>query len=349
MYILGISCYYHDSAAALLKDGMIVAAADEERFTRKKHDNGYPTYSINFCLKQAGITHKDLDYVVFYEKPLMKFERILMTSLDQFPYTLPVFRESMIAWFNQKLWIKGQLISNLDIPDDKLLFVEHHLSHAASAFFCSPFEKAAIITIDGVGEWTTTTIGKGTAFWDSPTLKNGANISFEGDTNKIELIKEINFPHSLGLLYSAFTAFLGFAVNDGEYKVMGMAPYGHPNRVEDVYKVIEVNGDGSFKLGMDYFSFHRSISHSFSNKFEGIFGKPREYESDFYTETTHPRKDHPLWDENVAKNNQRHADIAASIQLVTEDIILKMARHAYECTRLKETMYCGRSGVKFRC
>ncbi|MCA9917340.1 MAG: hypothetical protein KC445_05275, partial [Anaerolineales bacterium] len=220
MYILGVSCYYHDSAAAILKDGELIAASEEERFSRKKHDFGYPTQAINFCLEEAGITAQDLDYVVFYEKPLQKFERIIMSTLQTFPQSYPVFRESMVAWFNEKLWIKGELLTKLDIPDEKLLFVEHHLSHAASAFFCSPYEEAAVLTVDGVGEWTTTTLGKATAVWDqTPDGTPGSQTS-----NAIELFQEMKFPHSIGLLYSAFTAFLGFRVNNGEYKVMGMSP-----------------------------------------------------------------------------------------------------------------------------
>ena len=242
MYILGISCYYHDAAAALLQDGVLIAAAEEERFTRVKHDYGFPKQAIDFCLRQAGITSQDLDYVVFYEKPLQKFERILMSTLQTFPQSWGVFRESMITWFNDKLWIKGHILTTLNIPDEKLLFVEHHLSHAASAFFCAPYEDAAILTVDGVGEWTTTAIGKATADWDGK------------GKNHIELFEEIKFPHSLGLLYSAFTAFLGFQVNEGEYKVMGMSPYGKPTRMDDVYKLLEVGNDGSFRLNMEYFS-----------------------------------------------------------------------------------------------
>jgi len=329
MYILGISCYYHDAAAALLKDGMLVAAAEEERFTRKKHDYGFPHHAIDFCLRHAGITGRDLDYVVFYEKPLVKFERILMTALQTFPASWGVFRESMITWFNEKLWVKGSILAKLDIPDEKLLFVEHHLSHAASAFFCSPFDEAAILTIDGVGEWTTATLGRATADWDG-----------QGQ-NQIELFAEVKFPHSLGLLYSAFTAFLGFKVNSGEYKVMGMAPYGQPNRVEDIYKTFEVSDDGSFRLNMDYFSFHHSTSRTFNDKFTRLFGEPRVDESVFYTPTTHPKKDHPQWDEATARLNQHYADIAASIQYVTEDTMLKMANHTYQRTGLKKLCMAG--------
>ncbi|HET6598274.1 MAG TPA: carbamoyltransferase [Anaerolineales bacterium] len=329
MYILGISCYYHDAAAALLQDGMLVAAAEEERFTRVKHDYNFPTQAIDFCLRQAGITAQDLDYVVFYEKPLQKFERILLTSLQTFPQSWGVFRESMITWFNDKLWIKGHILTTLNIPDEKLLFVEHHLSHAASAVFCSPYDEAAVLTIDGVGEWTTATIGKATADWDGR------------GQNRIDLFGEVKFPHSLGLLYSAFTAFLGFQVNEGEYKVMGMAPYGKPTRVEDVYKLFEVGDDGSFRLNMEYFSFHHSTSKTFNGKFANLFGEPRVHESDFYTPTTHPKKDHPQWDEATAKKNQHYANIAASIQYVTEETVLKMANYAHQRTGLKKLCMAG--------
>jgi len=331
MYILGISCYYHDAAAALLQDGMLVAAAEEERFTRKKHDYGFPSQAIDFCLRQAGITRRDLDYVVFYEKPLLKFERILLTTLQSFPQSWAVFRESMITWFNEKLWIKGNILTKLDIPNEKLLFVEHHLSHAASAIFCSPYDEAAILTIDGVGEWTTATIGRATADWDGKSQ------------NTIELFSEVKFPHSLGLLYSAFTAFLGFQVNEGEYKVMGMAPYGEPTRVDDVYKTFEVNDDGSFRLNMDYFSFHHSTSRTYNDNFVKLFGAPRVHESVFYTPTTHPKKNHPQWDETTARLNQHYADIAASIQYVTEETMLKMANYAYQRTGL--TKLCMAGGV----
>jgi carbamoyltransferase len=329
MYILGISCYYHDSAAALLEDGMLAAAAEEERFTRKKHDYGFPDHAIDFCLRQAGITGRDLDYVVFYEKPLLKFERILMSTLQTFPQSWGVFREAMIAWFNEKLWVKGRILTKLDIPDEKLLFVEHHLSHAASAFFCSPYEEAAILTVDGVGEWTTATLGKATADWDGT------------GRNEIELFSEIKFPHSLGLLYSAFTAFLGFRVNNGEYKVMGMAPYGRPNRLEDVYKLIEAGDDGSLQLDMSYFSFHHSTRRTFNSNFVKLFGEPRVHESTFFTPTTHPKKDHPDWDDATAQHNQYYADIAASIQRVSEESLLKMADYAHQRTGLKKLCMAG--------
>lgn len=329
MNILGVSCYYHDAAAALLVNGNLVAAADEERFSRIKHDYSFPRHAIAFCLEEAGITARDLDYVVFYEKPMQKFVRILQTTLQTFPQSWGVFRESMIAWFNEKLWIKGELLTHLDIPDEKLLFVEHHLSHAASAFFCSPYREAAVLTVDGVGEWTTATVGKATADWG------------DGGRNAIDLFSEARFPHSLGLLYSAFTAYLGFRVNNGEYKVMGMAPYGSPTRVEDVYKLIEVDRNGGFRLNMDYFSFHHSTSRTFSSKFVDLFGPARVPESEFFSPGTHPDKNHPHWDDAAAAVNQEYANIAASIQYVTEETMLKMARYAYEQTGMKNLCMAG--------
>ena len=341
MYILGISCHYHDAAAAILQDGMLIAASEEERFSRIKHDSAFPQQAIDFCLQEAGITTQELDYVVFYEKPLLKFERILMTTLQMFPQSYKVFRESMIAWFNEKLWVKGEILTKLDIPNEKLLFVEHHLSHAASAFFCSPFEEAAVLTIDGVGEWTTSTVGKGTAVW--PTLPNGDKPT--QSKNHIDIFHETRFPHSLGLLYSAFTAFLGFRVNNGEYKVMGMSPYGRPNRMDDIYKLIHVADDGSFELDMDYFAFHRSTTTTFSKEFIKLFGQPRVHDSVFYTPTTHPNRDHPHWDDKTAEQNQYYADIAASIQRVTEEIVLKMVQHAYKMTGSDNICIAGGVGL----
>jgi len=337
VYILGLSCYYHDSAAVILQDGVLIAAAEEERFSRKKHDHGFPQHAIDFCLEEAGITKEDLDYVVFYEKPLLKFERILQTTMQTFPQSWGVFRESMIGWFNEKLWVKGEILTKLDMDEDKVLFVEHHLSHAASAFFCSPFEEAAIVTVDGVGEWTTTTVGKGEALWE--TLPNGDEPTIT--RNHIDLFEEVRFPHSLGLIYSTFTAFLGFRVNNGEYKVMGMSPYGRPNRMEDVYKLMHVEDNGSFRLDMDYFAFHRSTTTSYSNKFLDLFGKARVHDSTFYTPTTNPEKDHPDWNDAIAQENQEYADIAASIQRVTEETVLKMVRHAHEVTGSKNLCMAG--------
>lgn len=329
MNILGISCYYHDAAAALLMDGMLVAAAEEERFTRLKHDHSFPVNAINFCLGFAQITAQDLDYVVFYEKPLVKFERILQTTLSTFPKSWGVFRESMVTWFDEKLWIKSKIQTELGIPVNKILFVEHHLTHAASAMFCSPYEEAAVVTIDGVGEWTTASMGRATASW------NG-----HGE-NRIELTRELRFPHSLGLLYSAFTAYLGFRVNSGEYKVMGMAPYGEPKYMDEVYKVVQVDDDGGLHLNMDYFTFHHSTRHSFSRKFVELFGPPRQPEAEFFSPTTHPTKNHPHWDETVALQNQKYADIAASIQKVTEEIILKMVNYAHQQTGSRNLVMAG--------
>jgi carbamoyltransferase len=329
MNILGVSCYYHDAAAALLVDGQLVAAAEEERFTRKKHDSSFPKNAISFCLTHTGLTAADLDYVVFYEKPLVKFERILKTTLSTFPKSWGVFRESMVTWFDEKLWIKSQLQTAIGVPTNKILFVEHHLTHAASAMFCAPYADAAVVTIDGVGEWTTATMGHATAQW------NGAGV------NRIDLSRELRFPHSLGLLYSAFTAYLGFRVNNGEYKVMGMAPYGQPKYLDEVYKLVKLDEDGGLTLNMDYFSFHHSTHSTFNQKFIDLFGPVRAAESEFFTCKTHPAKDHPQWNDAVAVQNQKYADIAASIQRVTEEIILKMAQAAHRQTGSKNLVMAG--------
>jgi len=325
MYILGISCFYHDSAAALLKDGELVAAAEEERFSRRKHDFGFPSQAIDFCLRQAGINGQDLDYAVFYEKPLIKFERILMTTLSTYPKSWRVFREAMLNWFSEKLWIKSHIVRKLDIPEERVLFADHHLSHAASALYCSPFKEAAIITVDGVGEWTTATIGRGKAAWNNQ------------DRNEIVLTREIRFPHSLGLLYSAFTAFLGFKVNNGEYKVMGMAPYGQPRYVDRVKKLIDVADDGSFRLNMDYFAFHQSTEHTYNSKFEELFGSRRDSSSEFFTRNFGFKPGC----EAEAERNQYYADIAASIQAVTEEVLLKLANQAYKETGLDTLCMAG--------
>src|SRR5438552_3140686 len=264
MHILGVSCYFHDAAAALLRDGGLVAAAEEERFTRKKHDYAFPQRAIDFCLRLGGIRGTDLDYVVFFEKPFVKFERLLLTSLQTFPRSAKVFREAMVSWLGDKLWIKNLLQQRLGIAADRILFSEHHLSHAASAFYCSPFDEAAVLTVDGVGEWTTASLGVGRG-------------------SELTLLKEIRFPHSLGLLYSAFTAFLGFEVNEGEYKVMGMAPFGTPRYLDDVWKLIKVASDGSFELDMRYFSFHHSADQTFNAKFVELFGAPRGPKMNFFT------------------------------------------------------------------
>ncbi len=325
MDILGISCYFHDAAAALLRDGRLVAAAEEERFTRKKHDYEFPQRAIDFCLKAGGIRSTDLDYVAFFEKPFVKFERLLLSSMQTFPRSHRVFREAMISWLGDKLWIKHLIQRRLQVPPSKILFSEHHLSHAASAFFCSPFEEAAILTVDGVGEWTTASlaIGKGT---------------------DIKLLQEIRFPHSLGLLYSAFTAFLGFEVNEGEYKVMGMAPFGTPRYVDKVSKLIRIAPDGSFELNMDYFSFHYSTDQTFNRKFIDLFGPPRDPEAHFFTRASgYPAYfgERPASYEALSDANQYYADVAASIQAVIEEALLTMARHAYNETGLKRLCMAG--------
>jgi carbamoyltransferase len=327
MDVLGISCYFHDAAAAIVRDGQLLAAAEEERFSRKKHDYEFPEHAIDFCLATAGIEAGDLDYVVFFEKPFVKFERLLLASMQTFPSSHKVFREAMVTWLGDKLWIRHLIQRRLGIPAAKILFSEHHLSHAASAFFCSPFEEAAILTVDGVGEWMTAGLGIG----------KGTDIRF---------VKEIRFPHSLGLLYSAFTAFLGFEVNEGEYKVMGMAPFGTPRYADDVRKLIRVHADGSFELDMDYFTFHRSTTRTFSRKFEALFGSPRDPAANFFTGLSgYPSYfgDKPANYDALARENERYADIAASIQLVIEETLLTMARAAQRETGL--TKLCLAGGV----
>ena len=329
MQILGISCFYHDAAAALVRDGLLVAAAEEERFSRKKHDFGFPRLAIQFCLEQAGLTMHDVDYVIFYEKPFLKFERILLTQLQGFPATLDTFRRSMTNWLLDKLWVKQTIVEELDVPMAKILFSQHHLSHAASAFFCSSFKEAAVVTVDGVGEWTTTMLSHGQATWDG-----------QGQ-NALKLLGEIRFPHSLGLLYSVFTAFLGFEVNEGEYKVMGMAPYGTPRYVDKVWKVIQQDRDGSFRLDMDYFAFQHSAKQAYSRKFMQLFGEPRDRNVPFVT--------HEAWTRDAStseadlKSSQHYADLAASIQKVTEDVMLNLCRRAHELT--KSPRLCLAGGV----
>jgi len=312
--ILGISAFYHDSAAALVVDGEIIAAAQEERFTRKKHDPCYPHYAINYVLLEAGLTLEQVDHVVFYEKPFLKFERLLETYVACAPKGLKQFNMAMPVWLREKLFLKGQLIKELKKLDEafnteKLLFGEHHFSHAASAFYPSPFEEAVVLTLDGVGEWATTTvaIGKG---------------------NKLEIIKELHFPHSLGLLYSAFTYYTGFRVNSGEYKVMGLAPYGEPKYKDLILeKLIDLKEDGSFRLDQTYFNY--SIGLTMTNKkFSNLFGEPvRKPESDQLT--------------------QFHMDIAASIQAVTEEVVLRMTRSLAEEYNIPNLCMAG--GVSLNC
>jgi carbamoyltransferase len=326
MNILGISAFYHDSAAAILVDGDLVAAAQEERFSRVKFDARFPAEAIGFCLRQAGISTADLDFVVFYEKPLRKFERILLSNLTTFPRSWQVFRESTTAWFREKLWVKTLIQDKLRVSPDRILFVDHHLSHAASAMFCSPFERAAVLTVDGVGEWTTTALGRATADWG------------QGASNAIELQQEITFPHSLGLLYSAFTGWLGFKVNSGEYKVMGMAPYGQPRYLDKLEKLIRVHRDGSFVLDMDYFSFHHALSDTYGSKFVDLLGPARPPESPFFTRTT---GDDIRGRESEADKNQYYADVAASVQVLTERILLQTVDHLHRTTGEKHLVLAG--------
>ena len=327
MIILGISCYFHDASAALISDGQLIAAAEEERFTRIKHDYSYPTNAIEFCLKKASIDASDIDYVVFFEKPFTKFERLLKTAIQGFPKTYWMFAQSMRTWLFDKLWIKGLIADHLKIDPKNIMFSEHHISHAASAYYCSPFKESAILTFDGVGEWATTTIGKG---------KGG----------KLEIEDEIHFPHSLGLLYSAFTAFLGFEVNEGEYKVMGMAPYGKPKYVSEVYKIIRINEDNSFWLDQKYLSFHYSTKKSFTKKMIQLFGEPRDANIPFFTKSSgYPSYfgDKPSNFEELSVYNQHYADIAASIQIVAEEMILELATEA--CRRSGSNNLCLAGGV----
>ncbi|MCM8795354.1 MAG: carbamoyltransferase [Candidatus Omnitrophica bacterium] len=307
MYILGISCFYHDSAACLVRDGEIIAAVQEERFTRKKHDFSFPINSINFCLKEAGITAKDLDFVVFYDKPLIKFERILETYLSYAPSGIRQFIQAMPLWLKQKLWIPDLIKTEMGYKG-KILFVEHHESHAASAFYPSPFKEAAFLTMDGVGEWDTTSFGI-------------------GKDNNIEILYTLRFPHSLGLLYSTFTYYCGFKVNSGEYKLMGLAPYGEPRYVDLILdKLIDIKKDGSFKLNMRYFGYGNGLKMT-NWHFEDLFGGP-------------PRKPE-------TRITQKYMDIAASIQKVTEEIMLRMSRHVYKVTGLDKLCLAG--GVALNC
>ena len=329
MDILGVSFYYHDAAAALLRDGQLVAAAEEERFTRKKHDYDFPKNAIRFCLEAGGVRGADLDYVVFFEKPFRKFDRILASVLQTYPRSWKVFRESIITWMIDKLWVASTLEAELGVPKDKVLFCEHHLSHAASAFLCSPFDEAAILTVDGVGEWVTGTWGVGRG-------------------NEIRLTQQMQFPHSLGLLYSAFTAYLGFEVNEGEYKVMGMAPYGQPRYVDKVWKLVHQNRDGSFWLDMDYFCFHHSTDRTFNGRFVDLFGAPRSPKMLFYTASTGFPKyygEKPPNYEELSRLNQHFADIASSIQRVTEELLLGMARQVQRETGLKRLCLAGGVGL----
>jgi carbamoyltransferase len=312
--VLGISAFYHDSAAAIIVDGKIIAAAQEERFTRKKHDASYPKNAIYYVLKEASLKLSEVDHIVFYEKPFLKFERLLETYVGFSPSGFKSFSMSMPLWLSEKLFQKKKLFDALKEQDNnfnnikKINFSEHHLSHAASAFFSSPYEEAIILTLDGVGEWATTTVSSG---------KN----------NKINILKEIHFPHSLGLLYSAFTYFLGFKVNSGEYKVMGLAPYGEPNFKDIILdKLIDVKEDGSFRLNMDYFNYATGLTMT-NNKFAKLFNMERRKSED--------------------KLLQIHMDMAASIQAVTEEIVLKITRFLSKEFKLENLCMAG--GVALNC
>jgi carbamoyltransferase len=310
MKILGISAFYHDSAAALIEDGNIIAAAQEERFTRKKHDSRYPRHAVTYCLEEGGVKLSDLDYVVFYDKPFLKFERLLETYVSFAPSGLQSFRMAMPLWVREKLFQKSMLGKELDGFDwqNKLLFTEHHLSHAASAFYPSPFQEALVLTMDGVGEWATT----------SAAMGRGRNL---------EVIKEMHFPHSLGLLYSAFTYYTGFKVNSGEYKLMGLAPYGRPKFVQTILdRLIDLKPDGSFRLSLEYFDYCTGLKMT-NGKFDALFGGP-------------PRKSDELL-------TQRHMDVAASIQAVLDEAVLRMGRRLAAETRAKNLCLAG--GVALNC
>ena len=309
MYILGISCFYHDASAALLKDGKIVAAAQEERFTRKKHDIEFPINAINYCLKSQNINIDNIDYIGFYEKPLLKFERILHQHLQAFPLSYKTFIASMPSWFKERLRIVKLIRKKLRYKKD-VFFIEHHLSHVAGSFLPSPFKEAAVLSVDGVGEWTTTAYGT-------------------GEGNSINLIKEIKFPSSLGLLYSTLTAYLGFSVNNSEYKVMGLAPYGNMDKKTNPYyekleKVIDIKDDGSFRLDMSYFIYHykdKMPSKKLCHLLEGKIRKPKE--------------------ELTAK----HQDIAAALQLILEEVMTKILNHIYKVTKSKNLVIAGGVGL----
>jgi carbamoyltransferase len=325
MNILGVSCWYHDAAAALIRNGEIVALNQEERFSRIKHDFSFPSKAIDSCLEQGHLSKSDIDFVVFYDKPILKFERIISSILSTVPGSLAVFREAVPLWLSQKFKFHKTVKKNLGVRPDKVCFCYHHLAHAASGFFASAFDQSAILTVDGAGEWATATLGVGKG-------------------NTIKILKEMRFPHSLGLLYSVFTAFLGFKVNNGEYKVMGMASYGEPKYVDKIYKLVEVGDQGSIKLNMDYFSFHRSTSKAYTREFVKLFGEPRKPGSIFYTENTdfpvYFGQNQPDYQEQAVKN-QYYADIAASIQKVLENTLIKIASYLKKETGMKNLCYAG--------
>jgi carbamoyltransferase len=311
MKILGISAHYHDAAAALLVDGMPAAAVQEERLSRRKNDAAFPIAAIEYCLDDAGLEPDDLDAVVFYERPMLKFDRVLTTLLRGFPGSYRAFPHAMKNMLGEKAWVRGIISSRLGVPARKILFTEHHQSHAAAAFLTAPTKEAAILTADGVGEWATLTAGRGAR---GPA---GTRIALE---------REIRFPHSLGMLYSTFTAYLGFAVNEGEYKVMGLAAYGRPNMAHEVRKLVPRTADGAFRLNMDYFDFQGSALRSFSDRFVELFGPPR-------------RPYDPI--DLTSAEGRRFADCAASVQLVLEDILVDIARDLHRRTGLADLCFGG--------
>jgi len=311
MKILGLSAHYHDAAAALVVDGVPVAAVQEERLSRRKNDAAFPLAAVEYCLDAAGLEPDALDAVVFYERPMLKFDRVLTTLLRSFPRSYRAFPHAMKNMLGEKAWVRGIISSRLGVPGSKILFTEHHQSHAAAAFLTAPTKEAALLTADGVGEWATLTAGRGAR---GPA----------GTT--IALDREIRFPHSLGMLYSTFTAWLGFAVNEGEYKVMGLAAYGRPNMADEVRRLVPRTADGAFRLDLDYFDFHGSARRSFSDRFVQLFGPPR-------------RPYEPI--DLASAEGRRFADCAASVQLVLEDILVDIARGLHERTGLADLCFGG--------
>ena len=303
MYILGLSCFYHDASACLLKDGKIIVAAEEERFSRRKHDVRFPINTVNWCLKDAGITIDDVDYVSFYEKPFVKFERMMSQHMQSFPKSYRIFVDTMPSWINEKTRIQSIIRKKLKYKKD-IFYIEHHLAHAASSFFMSPFKESAIVTMDGVGEWDTTTLGY-------------------GKDSEIKLLKTIEFPHSIGLLYSTFTALLGFSVNNSEYKVMGLSPYGKPVYVDKFMEFIDIREDGSYHFDMSYFDFHYKEKMP-GKKIIDLFGPVRKPDE---------------------KLTQHHKDIAMSLQKVTEDLIFGLLKHLHSMSNSDNVCMAGGVGL----
>ena len=312
MKILGISAHYHDSAAALVIDGLPVAVVQEERLSRRKNDAAFPMLAIEWCLAHAGVQPEVLDAVVFYERPMLKFDRILTSALRTFPQSWRAFPKAMKNALGEKVWVRGLIASHLGVQGRKILFTEHHQSHAAAAFLTAPTRRAAILTADGVGEWATVTVG------------HGARDAHTGTA--ITLLREVRFPHSLGMLYSTFTAYLGFAVNEGEYKVMGLAAYGLPTRADDVRRLIRRTSDGAFELDLDYFEFHSTARRSYATRFIDLFGPPREAHQPIDLDTA---------------DGRRFADCAASVQLVLEEVLIDIASALHRETGLPDLCFGG--------